>query len=162
MVGRNYFQATCVLAFVLSGALDGLRAQSWQEIADSEDWMHDVTVLTMAPDGAWGVATEPALNRAIAGAISNCRAKSGADLGCGAYFSTVRAGWSLGIRCGGENIIVAERVLADAERSASRREVDLRTNYVPDMPPCNRVVTVDPSGRIIAPTVDYSAKTLAT
>lgn len=158
MIGRNYLQSACVLAFVLSGALDGLRAQSWQEIADSEEWMHDVTVLTMAPDGAWGVATEPTLNRAIAGAIRNCRAKSGANLGCGAHFSTVRAGWSLGIRCGGENIIVAERILADAERSASRREVDLRTNYVPDMPPCTRVVTVDPSGRVIAPPVNDSGK----
>ena len=158
MIGRNYLQSACVLAFVLGGALDGLRAQSWQEIADSEEWMHDVTVLTMAPDGAWGVATEPALSRAIAGAIRNCRAKSGANLGCGAHFSTVRAGWSLGIRCGRENIIVAENALADAERSASRREVDLRTNYVPDMPPCTRVVTVDPSGRIIAPTVDDSGK----
>ena len=112
--------------------------------------MHDFTVLTMF-DEAWGAATDPEINRAIARAIANCKAMSGPELGCGAYLTSIRAGWSLGIRCGRENIIVAEKDLAEAERRALRREVELRTHYVPDMPACFRVVTLDPSGRSVAP-----------
>ena len=44
---------------------------------------------TMAPDGAWGTATDPRINRAIYLAIGNCNAMSGAELGCGAYQTTV-------------------------------------------------------------------------
>ena len=107
----------------------------------------------MEPDGAWGVATGPLVNQAIAGAISNCKRMSGVEIGCGAYFSVIQAGWSLGIRCGRENIIVAEKNLTDAELRAARREIDLRAHYAPDLPACVRVVTVDPSGGIAAPKV---------
>jgi hypothetical protein len=95
--------------------------------ADADD---DWTVLTMAPDGAWGTATDPRINRAILLAISNCKAISQMELGCGAYATTVRAGWSLGIRCGRENIIVADRNLAAAEHRARQREAELRSLYV--------------------------------
>ena len=121
--------------------------------ADSE-WMLDHTALTLAPDGRWGAATERYVNHAIAGAIANCKAKSGAQLGCGAHLATIRAGWSLGMHCGDHIIVVAERALADAELMAQRREQHLRAHYAPDMPPCVRVVTVDPNGRIIAPKPD--------
>ncbi len=90
--------------------------------------MHDFTVLTMYGD-AWGSATEPEIGRAIARAIANCKAMSGPELGCGASFTSIRAGWSLGIRCGRENIIVADKDLAEAERRALRREAELRTHY---------------------------------
>jgi hypothetical protein len=147
----RYIRRNAKLAAV---ALVGLvLLPAWREIADSEEWMHDFTVLTMTFDGAWGTATDPHINRAIAQAISNCKATSGAQLGCGAYMTSIRAGWSLGIRCGRENIIAAARTLAEAELIAARRELDLRTNYVADMPPCRRVVTVDPSGRVVAPPV---------
>ena len=58
-------------------------------------------------------------------------------------------GWSLGIRCGTENIIVAARELADAERAAINREIDLKYRYAPDMPPCRRVLSVNPDGEIV-------------
>lgn len=109
------------------------------------------TVLTMAPDGAWGAATDVSTNRAIAGAIAHCKAMSQSDIGCGASFTTIRAGWSLGIRCGRENIVVAARTLADAEQAAVTREIELRKFYVSDMPPCRRVVTIDPHGTMTAP-----------
>jgi hypothetical protein len=149
MTARIRLGIVCALA-VAFGAPQA-RAQTWQEIADSEYWMHPFTVLTMAPDGAWGTATEPLVNRAIANAIASCKAMSGAELGCGAYLTSIRAGWSLGIRCGRENIIVADRDLVEAERRALRRESQLRTEYVRDMPDCVRVATVDPSGRIVPP-----------
>jgi hypothetical protein len=46
---------------------------------------------------------------------------------------------------------VADRDLAEAERRALRRETELRTVYMRDMPECVRVVTVDPGGRIVPP-----------
>jgi hypothetical protein len=126
-------------------------------VGSDEDWMHHVTVLTIAPDGTWGVATDAFINRAIAGAIADCKRKYQREIGCGHRFTTIRAGWSLGFRCGNENIIVAEKTLAEAERQARRREYDLRTMYVPNMPACARTVTIDPNGAIIAATVGYSS-----
>jgi hypothetical protein len=149
MFGRILFALTCVVAISLGHS--SARAQSsWQNYAAIEDWMHDFTVLTMYGP-AWGAGTDSRINRAIARAITNCKKMSGAALGCGASFTSIRAGWSLGIRCGHENIIVADKNLAEAERKALRREGELRTQYVPEMPACVRVVTIDPSGWSVTP-----------
>ncbi len=113
-------------------------------VAD-DDW----TVLMMAPDGSWGAATNFSVNRAIATAITNCKAAYQREIGCGAIITTIRAGWSLGIRCGRENILVAQKTLADAEQAARNREVELRRYYVRDMPSCRRIVTVDPEGTVV-------------
>jgi hypothetical protein len=86
--------------------------------ADADD---DWTVLTMAPDGSWGAATSFSINRAIAFAIANCKIAYQREIGCGAIFTSIQAGWSLGIRCGHENIVVAEKTLAGAEQAATRR-----------------------------------------
>ena len=153
MSARIILGTACALALSL-GAIAAALAQpsaSGQQPAAIEEWAHDFTVLTMAPDGSWGTATDSRVNRAIFLAIENCKAMSGAALGCGAYITTVRGGWSLGIRCGRENIVVAEKTLGDAEQAATRREAELRRLYVPDMPSCRRVVTVDTSGTIIVP-----------
>ena len=153
MVARIILGTAGALALTL-GALVAAFAQSASpQPAAIEDWAHDFTVLTMAPDGAWGTATDPRVNRAIHLAISNCKIMSGAELGCGAYLTTVRGGWSLAIRCGSENIIAADRHLGEAERRAHRREVELRTRYVPGMPPCARVATIDPNGQVLMPAV---------
>jgi hypothetical protein len=111
------------------------------------------TALTMAPDGSWGAATDASVGAAIAAAIAACRKMYQRDIGCGAHFTVMRAGWSLGIRCGNENIIVAAKTLVQAEQAAIDRETELRRDYVPDMPPCVRVVSIDPSGAIVAPDV---------
>jgi hypothetical protein len=146
--------AACALAVSLSSS-SALLAQSSPpqivSVSASDDFW---TVLTMAPDGSWGTATDISTNRAIARAIGNCKAMSQAAVGCGAYFTTIRAGWSLGITCGSQNILVAEKNLADAEQAAVNRIIALRRLYVPDMPPCMRVVTVDPHGAIVAPKAD--------
>jgi hypothetical protein len=158
MLGRSILATACTLA-VTFAAFDAPRAQSTStQPAAIEEWAHDFTVLTMAPDGAWGTATDPRINRAIFLAIENCKAMSGAKIGCGAYMTTVRGGWSLGIRCGRENIIVADRHLAEAEERARRREADLRELYVPNMPPCARLVTVDPNGAIVMPQLGFSER----
>jgi hypothetical protein len=117
-------------------------------VPDQDDW----TVVTMAPDGAWGSATEPSVGQALARAFANCKAMSGMKLGCGAQSRAIQAGWIVAARCGDRNIVVAERRLADAERAARERETDLREHYAPDMPPCRRVLTVDPRGRVMVAT----------
>jgi hypothetical protein len=153
---RIILGTACALALTL-GALAAAFAQSASpQPAAIEEWAHDFTVLTLAPDGAWGTATDPRINRAIHLAISNCKIMSGAALGCGAYLTTVRGGWSLAIRCGSENITAADRNLAEAERRALRRESELRARYVPGMPPCARVVTVDPNGSVLMPAVGHA------
>ena len=151
MFRRAILGTACALALTLGALVAAFAQSASSQLPAIEEWAHDFTVLTMAPDGAWGTATDPQVNRAIAGAIKNCKAMSETVLGCGAYLTTVRGGWSLGIRCGNENIIVADRQLSEAEQRAGRREADLRELYVRDMPPCERVVTVDPNGVAITP-----------
>ncbi len=109
------------------------------------------TVLTMAPNGSWGAATDDSVGAAIATAIARCNGRHRHAIGCGAWFTTIRGGWSLGIRCGQESILVSEQTLVEAEQAAIDREVELRRLHAASMPPCIRVVSVDPSGAIIAP-----------
>jgi hypothetical protein len=123
------------------------KSQEAVEVSSSDGvW----TVFTVAPDGSWGAATETMSSRAIANAVAQCTSRYGAEIGCGGYIVEIRQGWVLGIRCGNETILAAARALADAERIALRREHELRTIYVRDMPPCRRLVTIDPGGAVIA------------
>ena len=124
-------------------------------VPDQDDW----TVVTMAPDGAWGSATELSVGQALARAIDNCKAMSGTKIGCGAQFRAIQAGWVLATRCGDRNIVVAERRLADAEWAARKRETDLRERYAPDLPPCRRVLTVNPRGGVMVATSQDEAGT---
>ena len=117
-----------------------------------------VTVLTMARGGAWGTATETSTSRAIAFAIRNCQAMAQSRLGCGAMFTTVRSGWSVALLCGDEPIIAAASERPDAERLAVEREAELREVHRRDLPPCARVVTVDPNGAVIAPPLVTSGR----
>ncbi len=118
-----------------------------------DEWQRDWTVVTMAPDGAWGVATDMYMIKALADAVGECTAKARniAYVGCGSHFTTIRAGWTVGLRCGARNIISAEASLDDAEKRANWREYELRRLYDPNMPQCQRVMTVDPAGRVVAP-----------
>jgi hypothetical protein len=139
---------TITSALVISFCASSAQSQSSTAITLSQEpW----TVLTMAPDGSWGAATDLFINRAIADAIRMCRHMSGKQLGCGAVLTSVQAGWSLGVRCGEENIVVADHNLVEAERMARQRELEFRFRHEIDLPPCGRVVTVDPQGRILTP-----------
>jgi hypothetical protein len=151
MTGRAILRTTaCALAvsFVASHAS---LAQSLQPIpAPVIVWGDYFTVVTMAPDGSWGVATELSVGEAIAGAIRRCRAMTRAELGCGAQFRAISDGWIVAYRCGDTNIIAAGRALADAARVARERESELRASYAPNLPPCRQVLTVDPRGEVAA------------
>ena len=112
----------------------------------TEGWDLPWTALTIAPDGSWGVATELYSHQAIAGAIANCKRMYQKEIGCGYQSRLTQAGWSLLVRCGDENIIVAAKILAEAIQEANDREKILRQRYRPDMPTCMHVLTVDPQG----------------
>jgi hypothetical protein len=140
--------ATIACALAIGLAAGSAQAQSPTAITLTQD---EWTVLTMAPDGSWGAATDLFINHAIAEAIRLCRGMSGQQLGCGAVLTSVQAGWSIGVRCGQENILAADRQLETAERIARQRELELRYVYEHNLGPCRRVVTVNPQGRVIAP-----------
>jgi len=147
-VGRNVLGTACALTFAL-GIFNPAFAQQRPLGAMGDGYW---TVLTMSPDGSWGTATEIQTNLAIANAISRCKVMSRAELGCGAHFVAIQHGWSLGFRCGSENILVAAPTLGEAERTALTRESELRRLYVPEMPPCQRAVAVNQRGAIVTPT----------
>jgi hypothetical protein len=116
------------------------------------------TVLTLAPDGSWGTATDSDTASAIAAAIRDCKAMSRRANSCGAKFTTVFKGWSLAVLCGDETIIAAASQRAEAERMAVAREAELRLIYRRDMPPCVRVATVGPDGAVLAPYRETAAR----
>jgi len=111
-----------------------------------QDW----TVVTLAQNGSWGAATDPSQASAIASAIRDCNAMSAVPSDCGASLSAIRGGWTFAVLCGDYKIIAAERDLAAAEAALLYREIDLASLYVGDLPPCQRVITVDPTGAVCA------------
>jgi len=129
---------------------------SQSQVVQRQAWEDPWTVVTMSADGSWGAASEAYIYRAIAKAVSNCRKMSGREIGCGAQFTVIRAGWTIALRCGRANIIAAEPSIAAAERAAADRETALRQVQGGNMPSCVRIVTVSPSGRVIRtpPAVD--------
>jgi hypothetical protein len=114
--------------------------------ASAADW----TVLTMAPDGAWGAATNEYLSHAIAAAIARCRAMSGRALGCGAYQVSVQRGFALGTRCGDENLLSTGATLAEAAENGRQRAAERRTHQGA-MGSCRQVVIVTPDGAVQLP-----------
>jgi hypothetical protein len=138
---RGLEKLACALALTMAMSSAAIGQIRLMGEADG-DW----TVLTMAPDGAWGTATEGYVNRAIAIAIARCRAMSTRTLGCGAYLVSIQNGWTLGLRCGGESILAAGATLAEAMARARRREDQLRRQYQPALAPCRQIVSVSAGG----------------
>ena len=155
MLPRNIVLAVAatILLAVLSEAFAEHRGSSVELSDTDDDWSKEVTVVAIAPDGTWGVAIESNVNRAITNAIDDCKRKHQRKIGCGSELTIVAGGWSLGKRCGNRVIFVAAKTLAQAEQAATNREAELRRLYAPDMPPCVRVMSVDPRGNIVAPDV---------
>jgi hypothetical protein len=125
-----------------SGAL--LAAATGAQAA--EDWEHDWVVVTMARDGSWGVGVGRSTTVAITAAIRDCRAMANGPSDCGAEFVSMRNAWALGLVCGEHRILVTGDDLEDAEAAARFSATELRLHYVPDLPACRGVLTVEPSG----------------
>ena len=117
--------------------------------------LDELTVVTLARDGSWGVATAGSQGPAIAAAIRDCQAMATAPSDCGAQFTTTRGGWVIANLCGHHKIIVAAETREGAEQAALDREIEIKRHYVPDLPTCRRVLTVDPGG-VAATTVAIS------
>lgn len=145
--------ATALICFVGASAA---QADPQGNQGQLQAWEHPWTVVTMAPDGSWGAATEGYIYQAIAGAVLNCRRMSRQGIGCGAQLRAIRFGWIVALRCGTTNIIAADRSIAAAESAAADRETALKLVHDEEMPPCARVVTVNPYGNVIqrAPDTD--------
>ena len=118
------------------------RVNAWE--SQASDW----TALTLSRSGAWGVATDRLQAKAITGAMGACRAMSPAAGDCGALFKMRRGGWIIGKLCGWQNIVASGTTRKHAEQMAMLREIDLRLHYFPGLPPCIKVVTVNPRGEV--------------
>jgi hypothetical protein len=126
-----------MLAFTLSSVVQA-----------DESWDRDWTVATIARDGSWGVGIDRHMAAANAAAIRECRAMSIGGSDCGAELAAIGDGWIVGLRCGDHRILVTGRNLKDAELTLLNREIDLKQIYVPDLPACRRVLTIDPRGAV--------------
>jgi len=111
--------------------------------------LDELTVVTLARDGSWGVATAGSQGQAIAAAVDACKAMAGAPNDCGAQFVTTRGGWVIANLCGDYKVIVAAETREATEQAALSRESDLKRLYAPGMPSCGRVLTVDPRGAVL-------------
>lgn len=118
--------------------------------------LDEMTVVTLACDGSWGVATAGSQGEAIAAAVSACRAMAGGSSDCGAQFATTRQGWVIANLCGDRKVIVAAASEEDAESAARDREMEIRRAYAPDLPACRRVLSVGPGGRLAIGDPQYS------
>jgi hypothetical protein len=112
----------------------------------------ELTVVTLAGDGSWGVATAASQGPAIAAAIGDCRAMTDGASDCGAQFATTRGGWVVAKLCGGHKIIVSAETRQAADHAALVRELALKRLHV-----CTRVLTVGPHG-IVLPSQASSAE----
>ena len=116
------------------------------------------TILTMARDGAWGVAFHSSQSHAMSEAIRFCRAMAGgASSDCGAQFVATNGGWLLGNLCGAHKVMASGDTRSEAEQEALNREISLQIGYVPDLTSCKRVVTVDTSRSVVTSSLLYSS-----
>jgi hypothetical protein len=113
------------------GALDAPLAQSPANQVDVEGSASDGrwTVLTMAPDGSWGAATESMSNRAIANAIAECKFMSRTEIGCGAYMISIQRGWILAFAAAMRTLLQ----LPEISPMQKMRLSDVRSNFGPAM-----------------------------
>jgi hypothetical protein len=76
---------------------------------------------------------------------------------CGAQFVAARGDWVVANLCGDSKILATGSSLFEAEQEAVYREISLQLHYVTELPPCRRVVTVDPSGAIVPSSQQFSS-----
>src|SRR5262245_53610866 len=139
MFSLNRMHASAVIVSLL--ALGALVVRPTAATAVDLD---ELTVVTLARDGSWGVATAASQGPAIAGAIRDCRAMAGGASDCGAQFATTRGGWVVAKLCGDHKIIVTAETRQAADQAALVRELALKRLHV-----CTRVLTVAPHGVVL-------------
>ena len=131
MVVRRMLLAVLVLIHTVCSAKAG--ESSW-------------TAVTLARDGSWGAARATSLGRAITTAVRDCKAMSRGRYDCGAEIKTVRDGWILALLCGDYRVLAVGATLEEAEAVAYERKLELKYLYSVALPPCMRVLLIDPAG----------------
>jgi len=121
--------AKVALTAVLIAAL-GLLLLLSVTIAVKAVELDELTLVTMAQDGSWGVGTVGSHGPAIAAAIHDCRAMSGGPSDGGAQFITSRGDWVIVGLCSNQKTLVTAAILEDAERPAIERERKLGVDGV--------------------------------
>jgi hypothetical protein len=142
-VGKVGLMAILIAALLLSVAI-------WVKAVE----LDEVTVVTMAQDGSWGVGTAGSHGPAIAAAVRDCRARSGGPSDCGAKFIVSRGDWVIAGLCGGQKIFMTAATLEGAERGAMEQERKL--SVVSNGALCRWVFTVNPRGLVLTPTLKNS------
>lgn len=144
-----------MLAVARSIVLCAMLAGTPPCLAADGDW----TVLTMARDGSWGVAWHSSQPQAMAAAIRSCRTMAGQTgaSDCGASFAATRGGWIVANLCGDYRVLATGDTLDEAQTEALNREISLQLQFVQDLPPCLRVVTIDAGRSTIISNLQYSA-----
>jgi hypothetical protein len=135
------------------GVLLGATQSSLAHTEADAEW----TVLTVARSGAWGLSTARLQSEAIAGALRQCRSRPTVDSDCGAELLAYKAGWGLAILCGDHRVMVASKGLEEANALADARVAALRQSYGSSLPPCHRLLTVDPEGGVMTASPSGSA-----
>jgi hypothetical protein len=73
---------------------------------------------------------------------------AGAPTDCGARLTTTRGKWIVANLCGDHPVIATADTRQNAEAAVIEREIEVRQTYVADLPPCRRVLTVNPRGGV--------------
>ena len=114
--------------------------------ADEETYW---TVLTVARNGNWGIATAITQGEAIAGALLRCQKMTDDESDCGAEFVAFRSGLALALMCGEHRIMVTAENAEQADSSALERLLALRDLHGPDFPACRHLLQIDCHGALV-------------
>jgi hypothetical protein len=138
VVGRPAVPAILMACFaVLLGAPD-------PSAAEEANW----TVLTVARNGNWGIASARTQGEAIAVALLRCQAMTADASDCGAEFVAFKRGLALALMCGDHHVIVTASDSEEADSSALDRLIALRSIYGSDFPACQHLLQIDSSGAL--------------
>jgi hypothetical protein len=138
-VGQRVSRRLGTACFALFLAAPGLSAA-----AEETNW----TVVTVARNGNWGIASARTQGEAIAGALLRCQAMTADESDCGAEFVAFRSGLALALMCGDDHVIVTANDSEEAHSSALDRLLALRGLYGPDFPACQHLLQIDSSGAL--------------
>ena len=111
--------------------------------ADEETYW---TVLTVARNGSWGIASALTRSEAIAGALLRCQTMTDDESDCGAELVAFRSGLALALTCGEHRVIVTADDAEQADSSALDRLLVLREIHGPDFPACRHLLRIDSHG----------------
>ena len=136
-VGQRVSRRLGTACFALLLAAPGLSAA-----AEETNW----TVLTVARNGSWGIASARTQGEAIAGAVLRCQAMTADESDCGAELVAFRSGLGLALLCGDHRVIVTANDLEEADSAAFARLVVLRELHGADFPACQHLLRIDSNG----------------